>query len=266
MSPEPRIERRQPRPTVVRATETTCPDSGRSGAHSWTRLRNARRRARCEEGRERHALRAACRRRTALRSGRRSGRAVRGAGSGRPLRAPRWRGRFGRPAGPTSTFCGPPTATVRLRPRRRPHLAGPAGIFTATRTKTRPVSRPKCATVCGEIWTFAGIESPVQSLVSGGPCLSTPSGGPSTASPGPTSTRRPCAPSSAAVPLTPGLKWIRSFWNEGAGELLCIYSGPPPPRIREHSRRSAIPCDDVREVTEFLPSDFEAFTPVATTS
>lgn len=61
----------------------------------------------------------------------------------------------------------------------------------------------------------------------------------------------------------PGLTWVRSFWSEDEGELLCIYEGASVEEIREHSRRSAIPCDDVAEVIELQPSDLTAFAPAA---
>lgn len=52
----------------------------------------------------------------------------------------------------------------------------------------------------------------------------------------------------------PGLRWIRSYWDEPAQALLCLYESTSPEQIQEHSRRSRIPCDDIREVVEIEPS------------
>lgn len=50
-----------------------------------------------------------------------------------------------------------------------------------------------------------------------------------------------------------GLRWIRSYWDEEAGQLHCLYEAVDEEQIRDHARRSRIPCDEVSEVVELLP-------------
>ncbi len=54
----------------------------------------------------------------------------------------------------------------------------------------------------------------------------------------------------------PDLRWIRSFWDTATGEVCCYYEALGPEQIREHSRRSAIPCDSIAEVTELVPEGY----------
>lgn len=56
----------------------------------------------------------------------------------------------------------------------------------------------------------------------------------------------------------PGLRWVRSFWDQDRGQLLCVYEGDSVDQIREHSRRSRIPCDEVHPVVEFGPDEYVA--------
>ncbi len=53
-----------------------------------------------------------------------------------------------------------------------------------------------------------------------------------------------------------GLAWIRSYWNAAAEELRCIYVAQDPEQIRFHAQRADIPCDEIYEVDEVLPSDY----------
>jgi hypothetical protein len=49
------------------------------------------------------------------------------------------------------------------------------------------------------------------------------------------------------------MKWVRSFWNPERGDILCLYEAASVEDVKEHARRSRIPCDDVSEVTEITP-------------
>jgi Nickel responsive protein SCO4226-like len=55
-----------------------------------------------------------------------------------------------------------------------------------------------------------------------------------------------------------GLRWVRSYWDRERGQLLCYYEARNADQIRDHSRKAAIPCDDVFEVTEVLPDVYAA--------
>lgn len=57
------------------------------------------------------------------------------------------------------------------------------------------------------------------------------------------------------------LRWVRSYWDEALGELRCIYEARDAGQVRDHARRSRIPCDDVREITEILPAEYADETP-----
>lgn len=58
------------------------------------------------------------------------------------------------------------------------------------------------------------------------------------------------------APQFPGLKWVRSYWDQEAGRLDCIYDAANPQQLEEHARVSRIPCDEVCEVTEMLPDTY----------
>ena len=60
----------------------------------------------------------------------------------------------------------------------------------------------------------------------------------------------------------PGMRWIRSYWDREAGVLTCLYEAHSAAEIQEHSRRSRIACDEVREVTEFGPEDYAGLAPL----
>jgi hypothetical protein len=55
-----------------------------------------------------------------------------------------------------------------------------------------------------------------------------------------------------------GLRWERSFWDQAAGELICYYEAQSPEQIQNHSRQSAIPCNEVREVKMVLPDVYSS--------
>ena len=55
------------------------------------------------------------------------------------------------------------------------------------------------------------------------------------------------------VPQFPGLKWHRSYWDEGRGVIDCFYEAVNPLQLQEHARVARIPCDEVVQVSELLP-------------
>ena len=58
------------------------------------------------------------------------------------------------------------------------------------------------------------------------------------------------------LPYHPGLAWIRSYWDAPIETLFCVYRADDPEQIRHHAQRAALPCDEIREVDEVLPTDF----------
>ncbi len=58
------------------------------------------------------------------------------------------------------------------------------------------------------------------------------------------------------APQFPGLKWVRSFWDQAGGHVDCLYEATDPRQLEEHARVSRIPCDEVREVSELLPETY----------
>lgn len=60
----------------------------------------------------------------------------------------------------------------------------------------------------------------------------------------------------ACSPYFPGLQWIRSYVDEKAGEINCIYEAQREEDIWEHSRRAGLPCDGVTLVRQIGPSDY----------
>jgi Nickel responsive protein SCO4226-like len=54
----------------------------------------------------------------------------------------------------------------------------------------------------------------------------------------------------------PGMKWHRSFWDQAAGVLHCVYEAKDADEIIAHSLRARIPCDDVRQVDAFGPEAY----------
>ena len=50
--------------------------------------------------------------------------------------------------------------------------------------------------------------------------------------------------------------WVRSYWDQRAESILCVYDAPNEQLIREHADIALIPCDEVREVSEIGPTDY----------
>lgn len=53
-----------------------------------------------------------------------------------------------------------------------------------------------------------------------------------------------------------GLRWVRSFLDRQREMMTCLYEASNEDQVREHSRRSRISCDEVREVEEVLPDPY----------
>lgn len=60
-----------------------------------------------------------------------------------------------------------------------------------------------------------------------------------------------------------GMRWIRSYWDRENGQILCLYEARSREDLIQHSERSRIPCDEVREIMEILPGDYLGATPGA---
>ncbi len=58
----------------------------------------------------------------------------------------------------------------------------------------------------------------------------------------------------------PGLQWIKSYVDDAAGEILCIYEANREEDVWEHARRAGIPCDAVSVVRTIGPSDYPEIT------
>ncbi|HEX5142018.1 MAG TPA: nickel-binding protein [Dehalococcoidia bacterium] len=52
-----------------------------------------------------------------------------------------------------------------------------------------------------------------------------------------------------------GLRWITSFWNQEEEVIHCVWEARDADQLRDHARRSRIPCDEVSEVIQFSPSE-----------
>ena len=54
----------------------------------------------------------------------------------------------------------------------------------------------------------------------------------------------------------PSMKWHRSFWDQDAGVVHCVYEAKNPDELYAHAQRARIPCDEVREVDAFGPETY----------
>jgi hypothetical protein len=52
-----------------------------------------------------------------------------------------------------------------------------------------------------------------------------------------------------------GLRWVTSYWDQEGEVIHCVWEAEDADQVRDHARRSRIPCDEVREVTQFSPSE-----------
>jgi len=46
------------------------------------------------------------------------------------------------------------------------------------------------------------------------------------------------------------MRWLRSYWSRGTDQLFCLFETRSHDLVREHARRSRIPCDEVRDAIE----------------
>jgi hypothetical protein len=53
-----------------------------------------------------------------------------------------------------------------------------------------------------------------------------------------------------------GLEWIRSYWDQSTGQLLCLYEAADAGQVRAHAAAAHLPCDEIREVIEVDPSEY----------
>lgn len=60
----------------------------------------------------------------------------------------------------------------------------------------------------------------------------------------------------SCIPHHPGLAWLRSFWNPATEVLECIYESTGPEQIRRHAQHAQLPCEEIVEIEEVLPTDF----------
>ena len=58
-----------------------------------------------------------------------------------------------------------------------------------------------------------------------------------------------------------GMTWQSSYWDRESGVIHCIWEAESVEQVYDHARRSRVPCDEVREVVEFRPSDILEVTP-----
>ena len=54
----------------------------------------------------------------------------------------------------------------------------------------------------------------------------------------------------------PGVRWLQSYWDREAGEIVCLYEAKTEQQVRDHAESSRIPCDDVRAVEMFGPDEY----------
>lgn len=54
----------------------------------------------------------------------------------------------------------------------------------------------------------------------------------------------------------PGLNWVRSYHDEGANSVICVYEADSEEDIVRHSQLSDITYDRIVPVAEILPRDF----------
>lgn len=59
----------------------------------------------------------------------------------------------------------------------------------------------------------------------------------------------------ACAPFYPGMRWLRSYWDDAAGVTLCIYEARSIEDIRRHAVQSELPCDDIQLVEEMIPDE-----------
>ncbi|MGE3074620.1 MAG: nickel-binding protein [Dehalococcoidia bacterium] len=46
------------------------------------------------------------------------------------------------------------------------------------------------------------------------------------------------------------MRWLRSYWSRGTDQLFCLFETSSHERVKEHARRSRIPCDEIHDAVE----------------
>ena len=49
------------------------------------------------------------------------------------------------------------------------------------------------------------------------------------------------------------LRWLRSYWAQESNQLYCLFRTRTHELVREHARRSRIPCDEVHDAVQLAP-------------
>lgn len=49
------------------------------------------------------------------------------------------------------------------------------------------------------------------------------------------------------------LRWLRSYWARETNHLYCLFRSRTHDLVREHARRSRIPCDEVHDAVQLAP-------------
>jgi hypothetical protein len=47
-----------------------------------------------------------------------------------------------------------------------------------------------------------------------------------------------------------GMRWVTTYWDEGAGLAYCVYEAASADQLREHADLARVPCDDVWPIKE----------------
>jgi len=55
-----------------------------------------------------------------------------------------------------------------------------------------------------------------------------------------------------------GVTWVHSYVSPDHGKTFCIYDGPNPEAIREAAQRTALPVDQITEVSVLDPYFYRA--------
>lgn len=48
------------------------------------------------------------------------------------------------------------------------------------------------------------------------------------------------------------MRWLRSYWSRSTDQLFCLFETRSHDLVREHARRSRIPCDEVHDAVEIV--------------
>ncbi len=48
------------------------------------------------------------------------------------------------------------------------------------------------------------------------------------------------------------MRWLRSYWSRSTDQLFCLFETRSHDLVREHARRSRIPCDELHDAVELV--------------